>query len=98
MALNTWVSDKLHDILGFSDKHAVEYLVSLSQSTKTSESFREKLQGFLGPLDGDVLNFANDLWQRAPHQEVMLKLFIPMHAAIDVLCVKYTVHYYSIKH
>jgi hypothetical protein len=72
MALNTWVSDKLHDILGFSDKHTVEYLVSLGRSTKTSESFREKLQGFLGPLDGEVLNFANDLWQRVPHQEVIL--------------------------
>ena len=74
MDLNTWVSDKLHDILGFSDKHTVEYLVNLSQSTKTSDSFREKLQGFLGTLDGDVLNFANDLWQRVPHQEVSFKL------------------------
>ena len=70
MELNTWVSDKLHDILGFSDKHTVEYLVSLSKSTKTSDTFREKLQGFLGPLDGEVLNFANDLWQRVPHQQV----------------------------
>ena len=71
MELNTWVSDKLHDILGFSDKHTVEYLVNLSKNTKTSDSFREKLQGFLGTLDGDVLNFANDLWQRVPHQKVI---------------------------
>ncbi|XP_028392576.1 pre-mRNA-splicing factor ATP-dependent RNA helicase DHX16-like [Dendronephthya gigantea] len=69
MALNTWVSDRLHDILGFSDKHTVEYLVSLSRSTKSSESFRDKLESFLGALDGQISNFANDLWQRVPHQE-----------------------------
>ena len=89
MALNTWVSDKLHDILGFSDKHTVEYLVSLGQSTKTSESFREKLQGFLGPLDGEVLNFANDLWQRVPHQEVILELSIATQDLVSMLCISY---------
>lgn len=70
MELNNWVSDKLHDILGFSDRHTVEYLVSLSKSTKTSHSFHEKLQGFLGSEDANILSFANDLWQRVPHQEV----------------------------
>lgn len=70
MELNNWVSDKLHDILGFSDKHTVEYLLSLSKSTKSSDIFREKLQGFLGSGDGNILSFANDLWQRVPHQEV----------------------------
>ena len=90
MALNTWVSDKLHDILGFSDKHTVEYLVSLGQSTKTSESFREKLQGFLGPLDGEVLNFANDLWQRVPHQEVILKFRTSMQDIVIMYCISCT--------
>ena len=70
MELNNWVSDKLHDILGFSDKHTVAYLVSLSKSVKSSDSFCEKLQGFLGSGDSNVVSFANDLWQRVPHEEI----------------------------
>ncbi|XP_046842121.1 pre-mRNA-splicing factor ATP-dependent RNA helicase DHX16-like [Xenia sp. Carnegie-2017] len=70
MALNAWVTDRLHDVLGFSDKHTVEYLVSLGQSTKTSALFREKLQAFLGPLNSDAVSFANDLWERVPREEV----------------------------
>lgn len=71
MELTNWVSDKLHDILGFSDKHTVEYLVSLSKNTKTSDSFCEKLHGFLGAGDSvNIQTFASDLWQRMPHREV----------------------------
>lgn len=72
MALNAWVTDRLHDVLGFSDKHTVEYLVSLGQSTKTSALFREKLQAFLGPLNSDAVSFANDLWERVPREEVII--------------------------
>ena len=41
--LTTWVSDKLHDVLGFSDRYTVEYLIGLAKNSTSVESLVQKV-------------------------------------------------------
>ena len=64
-ALETWVNDKLHDILGISDKYIAQYLIGLAQKSKTSEDYIQKLKD-TGTIDVDenVTVFSNELWNK----------------------------------
>lgn len=69
--LSDWVSDKLHEVLGFSDKHTTDYLVSLAKSTTTSTSMVQKISETLGD-DNKTLAFARELWDKVPRKQPAL--------------------------
>lgn len=64
--LSTWVSDKLHDVLGFSDKYTVEYLIGLAKSSTSPESLVQRVSEGLN-VDDKVATFASELWSKFPH-------------------------------
>lgn len=66
--LTSWVTDRLHDVLGFSDRHTAEYLVSLAKSSTSSDSMLQKISDSLGG-DDKMLGLARDLWSKVPHKE-----------------------------
>ena len=65
--LTTWVSDKLHDVLGFSDKYTVEYLIGLAKSATSPDSLVQRVsEGF--SVDNKMASFASELWEKLPHK------------------------------
>ena len=66
-----WVSDRLHDILGLSDRYTSEFLVSLAKKSSSLETFLRKLKdtGAI-TINDKVSSFASELWMKTPHQNV----------------------------
>ena len=65
--LKSWVSDRLHDVLGFSDKYAAEFLLSLAKNATSHESLVDKIsEGF--SVDKKMSAFAAELWDKVPHK------------------------------
>ena len=65
--LTTWVSDKLHDVLGFSDKHTVDYLIGLAKNSTSPESLVQRVSEGLN-VDDKMASFASELWAKLPHK------------------------------
>lgn len=65
--LTTWVSDKLHDVLGFSDKNTAEYLIGLARNSTSPESLVQRVsEGF--DVDKKMASFTAELWSKLPHK------------------------------
>lgn len=67
--LETWVNDKLHDIVGISNRQLTEFMIGLGRRAITADEFIERLR------DTDAIsineastNFARELWQKLPHK------------------------------
>lgn len=65
--LTTWVSDKLHDVLGFSDKYTTEYLIGLARNSTSPESLVQRVSEGLN-VDSKLASFAAELWSKMPHK------------------------------
>lgn len=65
--LTTWVSDKLHDVLGFSDKYTVEYLIGLAKNSASPESLVQRVSEGLN-VDNRMASFAAELWSKMPRK------------------------------
>ena len=63
--LSQWVGDRLHDILGISDKHIAEYFVALASKSSSAENFVDRLRK-TGTVDVDLplTNFAGELYNK----------------------------------
>lgn len=63
--VETWVNDKLHDILGISDKYITLFLIELAIKSTSTEDFLYKLRE-TGTIDvgTDVVKFAKELWNK----------------------------------
>eukprot|EP00105_Crassostrea_gigas_P023497 XP_011443346.1 PREDICTED: putative pre-mRNA-splicing factor ATP-dependent RNA helicase DHX16 [Crassostrea gigas] len=72
--LETWVNDKLHDILGISDKYISQYLLGLAKKATGPNDFIDKIRetGTV-EIDTNMLNFAHELWQKMPQKVVAEK-------------------------
>lgn len=72
--LETWVNDKLHDILGISDKYISQYLLGLAKKATGPSDFIDKIRetGTV-EIDTNMLNFAHELWQKMPQKVVSEK-------------------------
>ncbi len=70
----SWVSDKLHDILGLSDRYTAEFLVELARKSNTGANFIQKLKD-TGAVEVNqpVESFANELWNKLPRRQPMEK-------------------------
>ncbi|XP_052241879.1 pre-mRNA-splicing factor ATP-dependent RNA helicase DHX16-like isoform X2 [Dreissena polymorpha] len=69
--IETWVNDKLHDILGISDRFIAQYLIGLAQKAKSDDEYIEKLKD-TGTIDinDKVEKFSRELWNKVPHTVV----------------------------
>ena len=64
MAEHEWVSDRLHDILGLSDKHLVEFLIKAARKAKSSNDILRDLKKRGGlVLDDKMTSFILQLWK-----------------------------------
>ena len=63
--IETWVNDKLHDILGISDKFISQFLLGLAKKATDPDDFVNKIRE-TGTVDIDtnILNFAHELWNK----------------------------------
>jgi len=68
--LNSWVSDKLHELVGISDRSIAEFMVGLCKKSKSPSEFVEKIRD-TGTIDVNdkVSLFAGELWNRLPRQQ-----------------------------
>ena len=39
MSLETWVSDQLYEVLGLSDRHVADFLISLAKKSPSGDKF-----------------------------------------------------------
>ena len=57
--LNSWVSDKLHELVGISDRSIAEFMVGLCKKSKSPSELVEKIRdtGTIDVNDKVFLNF-----------------------------------------
>lgn len=72
--VETWVNDKLHDILGISDKYIAQYLIGLAKKSSSADEYIEKLRDTgTVEIDQNMVNFSQELWHKIPHAAVKEK-------------------------
>lgn len=62
-ALKSWVSSKLHDVMGMSDMTVAEYLIKITQRLPSKRHVLGELQEEI-PIDNAVEKFVGELWDR----------------------------------
>ncbi|XP_060800257.1 pre-mRNA-splicing factor ATP-dependent RNA helicase DHX16 [Neoarius graeffei] len=72
--LEQWVSDRLHDILGLSDRYVAQFMIGLAQKSSAPQDFVARLQQ-TGTIDIDqrVTAFALELYNKVPKKQVVEK-------------------------
>merc|ERR1712096_383885 len=65
--LHHWVSDKLHEALGMSDKVAVDYLITTAKKANNIGDYTKKLASVLEG-DGDLGKMAEEIWSKVPRK------------------------------
>ncbi|CAL1534296.1 unnamed protein product [Lymnaea stagnalis] len=70
LSTETWVNDKLHDILGISDKYIAQYFVGLAAKSESPGELVQRLQE-TGTVDVDenLVVFAKELFDKVPHKQ-----------------------------
>ncbi|XP_061475135.1 pre-mRNA-splicing factor ATP-dependent RNA helicase DHX16 [Rhineura floridana] len=68
--LERWVSGQLHTLLGLSERHVVAFMVGLAHRSRTPEDLLARLEETetLCVTDPPARAFAQQLWERVPHQ------------------------------
>lgn len=63
--LEQWVNDRLHDILGLSDRYVSQFMIGTARRASSSEDFVTRLQQ-TGTIDIDqsVIAFAQELFDK----------------------------------
>uniref|UniRef100_A0A8C6TIN9 RNA helicase n=1 Tax=Neogobius melanostomus TaxID=47308 RepID=A0A8C6TIN9_9GOBI len=72
--LEQWVSDRLHDILGLSDRYVSQFMIGLARKSSCADDFVSRLQQ-TGTIDIDpsVTDFAHELYAKIPQKVVVEK-------------------------
>jgi len=67
--LASWVSDKLHELVGISDRSIAEFLTGLCRKSSSPSEFLQKIRDTdTIEVDDRVAVFATELWGRMPRQ------------------------------
>ncbi|KAF2343746.1 hypothetical protein FHG87_025498 [Trinorchestia longiramus] len=64
MSINTWLSDKLHVVLGLSDRSITEYLTRLATEAASQGSVCEQLEQSGIHVDSDMRGLVKELYER----------------------------------
>ncbi|XP_048117173.1 pre-mRNA-splicing factor ATP-dependent RNA helicase DHX16 [Alosa alosa] len=72
--LEQWVSDRLHDILGLSDRYVAQFMVGLVRKSANLPDFivRLKQTGTIA-VDQKVERFAQELFEKVPRKQIVEK-------------------------
>ncbi|XP_072249637.1 pre-mRNA-splicing factor ATP-dependent RNA helicase DHX16 [Leuresthes tenuis] len=72
--LEQWVNDRLHDILGLSDRYVSQFMIGTARKASSSDDFVSRLEQ-TGTIDIDpsVAAFAKELFEKIPRKEVAEK-------------------------
>lgn len=64
-SLEQWVSDRLHDILGLSDRYVAQFMIGLARKSSAPQDFIARLKE-TGTIDIDqrVTAFAEELYNK----------------------------------
>ena len=66
--LVSWVSDRLHEIVGLSDRQVAEFITELARRSKSLEELTVKLQNTGAiQMTSAVETFVRELWNKFPH-------------------------------
>jgi len=65
MELARYVGDRLHDLLGISDKYVAEYFIGLASKSTSADSFVQQLRDTgTVTIDQAMITFARELWNK----------------------------------
>ena len=71
MELSRFVGDRLHDLLGISEKYVIEYLIGLAGKSTSAASFVQTLRDTdTVAVDDNMVAFAQELWSKVSHTAV----------------------------
>ncbi|KAF6729435.1 putative pre-mRNA-splicing factor ATP-dependent RNA helicase DHX16 [Oryzias melastigma] len=72
--LEQWVNDRLHDILGLSDRYVSQFMIGIARKSSSPEDFVSRLEQ-TGTIDIDqsVAGFAKELFDKIPRKQVAEK-------------------------
>uniref|UniRef100_UPI0037E9A933 pre-mRNA-splicing factor ATP-dependent RNA helicase DHX16 n=1 Tax=Semicossyphus pulcher TaxID=241346 RepID=UPI0037E9A933 len=72
--LEQWVNDRLHDILGLSDRYVSQFMIGTARKASSHEDFVSRLEQ-TGTIDIDqsVISFAQELFEKIPRKQVVEK-------------------------
>ena len=64
-SLELWVNDRLHDVLGLSDRLLSQFMISLAQKSSSEDNLIEKIKD-TGTVDinDTVISFARELYNK----------------------------------
>lgn len=70
--LEQWVSDRLHDILGLSDRYVSQFMIGTARKASCPEDFVSRLEK-TGTIDIDqtVTAFAKELFEKVRSQKTL---------------------------
>jgi pre-mRNA-splicing factor ATP-dependent RNA helicase DHX16 len=68
----SWVSDRLHEIVGLSDRQVAEYITEVARRSLSQKELLRKLQSVGGLSEGAVVEtFAGELWNKFPRDQAL---------------------------
>ncbi|KAF0046045.1 hypothetical protein F2P81_002574 [Scophthalmus maximus] len=72
--LEQWVNDRLHDILGLSDRYVSQFMIGTARKALSAQDFVSRLEQ-TGTIDIDqsVIAFAHELYEKIPRKQVVEK-------------------------
>ncbi|KAM8734097.1 pre-mRNA-splicing factor ATP-dependent RNA helicase DHX16 [Acanthopagrus schlegelii] len=73
-SLEQWVNDRLHDILGLSDRYVSQFMIGTARKASSSQDLVHRLEQ-TGTIDIDqnVIAFAEELFNKIPRKQVVEK-------------------------
>ncbi|XP_040260866.1 pre-mRNA-splicing factor ATP-dependent RNA helicase DHX16 isoform X1 [Bufo bufo] len=68
-SVEVWVKERLHDVLGMSDRHVAQFLIGTARRSSSSTDFLSRLND-TGAVDvtDKVRSFAEELWGKLPRK------------------------------
>ncbi|XP_036212169.1 pre-mRNA-splicing factor ATP-dependent RNA helicase DHX16 isoform X1 [Myotis myotis] len=73
-ALERWVQDELHAVLGLSERHVAQFLIGTARRCGSAEEFVQRLRDTdTLDLGGPARDFALRLWSKVPREAVVEK-------------------------
>ncbi|XP_008155603.2 pre-mRNA-splicing factor ATP-dependent RNA helicase DHX16 [Eptesicus fuscus] len=73
-ALERWVQDELHAVLGLSERHVAQFLIGTARRCSSAEEFLQRLRDTdTLDLGGPARDFALRLWSKVPREAVVEK-------------------------
>jgi len=67
--LKRWVSDGLHDLMGFSDGTTADYLIAMASKASSQQGVIKQLQKMEITINDKTRNFVSELFSRAPRKQ-----------------------------